>query len=113
MKKRGFKDLDSLDKFLTIYMKFLEDSINSCKADFLKDIYVKEKHFILTIVDLVRYIEKLTPEQLIRQLKEFEKNPELEAFIIKITSLEDVNIDEIKNTALKGENNVQQINEKN
>lgn len=93
MNNRNFMKLDNLDKFLTMYMKILNDSIDTAKDEIFKNIYIKERSCILSIVEFIRHIENLSEEELFVQLKEFETDPNLKDFIIQITSTANSKID--------------------
>lgn len=84
MKK--YRELDSLDKFLTIRLRLLDNEIANCKEDslFLSTLK-KERSLIISIADFVRYEESLTDEELEKQLKVFEKDPDLAGFLAAAT----------------------------
>lgn len=91
MKRKSFKNKDSLDKFLTVYLQLLDNTIETCTDDLFRDLYVKEKQCILSVVDFVRAVDSYSKEELLKQLKAFDRDPNLKLFITQLTS--DYNFD--------------------
>lgn len=81
MKEKAFRKLDSLDKFLTIYLKILDNNIATSSFKDLIKIYIEEKRTILSVVEFIRCIDKLSDKELEKQLKEFEADEELNVFV--------------------------------
>lgn len=86
---KNYRELDSLDKFLTIRLRLLDNEIADCEkrkdSMFLKPLQ-QERSLIVSIANFVRHEESLTEEELELQLKIFEGDPNLASFLAFATT---------------------------
>lgn len=77
----GFTDLDSLDKFLTIFLKILNNEIDTSTEPGIQKILLEQKGLIRTLVSMIRHLDKLSEDQIKESLLEVLEDKDLAEFI--------------------------------
>lgn len=77
----SFQKLDSLDKFVTIFMKFIDQEIETTTDAHLQNIFITEKEVVKSTVELVRYLDSLTLPQLVEELRTVGEDVEMAEYL--------------------------------
>lgn len=86
----GFKDLDSLDKFLTIFLKIIDNEIKTSQEPSIRKIFIEEKDTIHTIVRLIRQLERMSEEEIQQSLEEMSQDKDLASFMAIAFKTQDI-----------------------
>lgn len=83
-----FRKLSTLDKFLLIYGKSLDQLIDSCEVKTQKNVYIAQKGLLNSVANFVKHIDSMTDDEVLIELEAFKDNKILSNYISQLTFIE-------------------------